>query len=119
MWSVSGRRSWSPVLKRFNPFRNTGAPALLSVVIGILCVVGGRYVWPLAVLPGVALCVVGTRIAYGHRGAADYVRWRRLVPGWGLGTSVEAHRQIEGGIIAIFGLFFLILAITGIVDLAG
>lgn len=114
----SGSTPRMPVsLSRFNPFRHTGAPMILSAMVGIACVAGGRYVWPIAFLSGIALCVVGARIAYNHRGAAGYLRWRRLMPGWGTGTSIEVHRQIEGGVVFIFGAFFTVLAVTGIIEL--
>jgi hypothetical protein len=105
------------LLKRFNPLRHVGAPMLLSAILGIACVAGGRYAWPFAVLPGATICVLGTRIAYDHRGAADYVQSRRMVAWWGVGVSVGTHRQIEGGVIFIFGAFLTILGITGIVHL--
>ena len=104
-------------LSRFNPFRHTGAPVILSAVVAIGCVAGGRYAWPIALLPGLALSVVGARIAYNHRGAAGYLRWRRMMPGWGAGTSLDVHRQVEGGVVFIFGVFFMILAVTGIIEL--
>jgi hypothetical protein len=104
-------------VEKLNPFRHVAAPALAAAALGVVCVAGGRYVWPLGLVPGAIFCVIGTRIAYGNRGAANYLRRREVVPLWGVGTSLGVHRQIEGGLVFLVGIFFVILAITGIAQL--
>jgi hypothetical protein len=70
-------------LDALNPFRQVAIPALFASVVGVVSLVGGHYLWPLGIVPGVSFCVIGARIAYGHSGAASYLRAREAVPWWG------------------------------------
>lgn len=111
---MTGRRE---VLQTLNPLHRTGIPALASFIVGAASTAAGRDAWPVAAIPGMALCIIGVRIAYDLGGAASYLRWRRSMPGWGIGLSVVAHRQIEGAVIFLFGASFLAIAATGVVQL--
>ena len=116
--AVAAYRVTRMALGALNPFRHGTIPALASVVLTIVAFAGGHYLWPIAVVPGVTLCVLGTRIAYAHRGAADFYQYREMVPWWGVGLSVETHRQIEGAVICVFGLFLIGMAAAGVARLA-
>jgi hypothetical protein len=104
-------------MRRFNPLRRVGPPALLGVVLGVVALSGGHRLWPVGVVPGVIFSVLGVRIAYDRRLArgADQIReataWNAWTPAW-------YFRQVNGAVIAIFGLFFLGLGAAGIAKLA-
>jgi hypothetical protein len=102
------------VLRQLNPFRNTGVPAVACVVVGAVCIAAGPDAWILGFLPGLGFCVIGTRIAYGHRGADRYLDVRASVPLWGIGLSRQTHRQIEGAVVAVIGLFLLGMGAAGV-----
>jgi hypothetical protein len=100
-------------LGTFNQLTRVGPPALLAVIVGCAALVGGHYAWPVAMVPGVILCVVGLRIAYDSGLTADAERIRNATP-WNRGTPLTFYRQMSGAVVSIFGLFFLGLAATGI-----
>jgi hypothetical protein len=103
-------------LSRLNPLHHFAAPAVVAVVVGALCIAGGRYMWPLGVVPGLILCVLGGRIAYGHRSEAFFTTMRGVIP-WGVGMPERVQRQIGGATVFVFGLFFLAIAATGVAEL--
>jgi hypothetical protein len=86
-------------------------------VVAVVAIAADRYVWPVAVIPGLIFCVLGTRMAYGHRGADAYLRHRSLAPWWGVGTSLNAHRQIEGAVVCVIGVFLLCFAGAGVASI--
>jgi hypothetical protein len=100
-------------LGTFNPLTRVGPPALLAVLGGCAALVGGRYTWPIAAIPGVILCVLGVRIAYDSGLVVDAERIREATP-WNAATPLTFFRQISGATVSIFGVFFLGLAATGI-----
>jgi hypothetical protein len=75
-------------MRRFNPLRRVGPPALLGVVLGVGALSGGHRLWPVGVVPGVIFSVLGVRIAYDRRLArgADQIReataWNAWTPAW-------------------------------------
>jgi hypothetical protein len=106
------------ILDWLNPFRQLLRPVAIAIALAVVAVAGGRYLWPVAIVPGLIFCVIGARIAYGHRGADDYLRLRASIPWWGSGTSPNVHRQIEGGILCVVGIFLVCLAAAGFAAIA-
>lgn len=105
-------------LSSLNPLRHIGPPAMLGVLVAVLAIVGGGpWAWTTGLVPGVIFLVLGVRIAYDSRLSADADRIRGSQP-WNAGTPLWAYRQINGAVIAVFGIFFLCFAAAGIYGLA-
>jgi hypothetical protein len=103
-------------MERFNPLKRVGLPALLGVIGGAMALSGGRHLSALGLVPGVVFSVLGVRIAYEARLArgADQIGAATL---WNAWTPIWYYRQVNGAVIAIFGLFFLGLGAEGIAKL--
>jgi hypothetical protein len=102
-------------MERFNPLKGVGVLALLGVIGGAMALSGRRHLSALGLVPGVVFSVLGARIAYEARLArgADQIRAATLWNAW----TPWYYRQVNGAVIAIFGLFFLGLGAEGIAKL--
>jgi hypothetical protein len=65
------------------------------------------------ILPGLIFSVLGVRIAYDARLTSRADRIRAATP-WNGWMPLSHYRQVNGTVIAIFGLFFLALGLEGI-----
>ena len=100
-------------IRAFNPLERVGPPALLAVALGVVAISGGHHLWPVAIVPGVILSVLGVRIAYGRGLTRDAERLKNTTP-WNAWLPLWYYRQVSGAVICIFGLFFLGLAADGL-----
>lgn len=89
---------------------------MLAVVLGVVALAGGHGLWAIGLIPGLLLAVLGVRIAYDGRLArgADRIRdatpFSAYLPSW-------YYRQVNGAVIALFGLFFIGLGAEGVASL--
>jgi len=104
------------VIRKLDPFRHFVGPAALAIVIAAVSLSGSAYARSLDVIPGAILCVLGTRVAYGHQVERLVGTTRNAFPS-GMGMPPGLQRQIGGATIATAGIFFLAIAATGIADL--
>ena len=91
--------------RHLNPFRYFGVPAVAAWLVVLAAV--GAGVAPLLILPGALLAILGTRLAYDHRGAGrTAIRLMRLFAPWNFWVVRDdvIHMRIVGGIIAAAGV---------------
>jgi hypothetical protein len=103
-------------MQRFNPLKRVGPPALLGVIGAIVALTGGHHLGAIGLVPGLVFSVLGIRIAYDPRLARGATQIREATP-WNAWIPTWYYRQVNGAVIAIFGLFFLGLGAEGIAKL--